>query len=57
MLFLIGPAPIGAPSEYAHSVLHVGDQAPQYIAIACGFYLILRAIPAIHEINALGEVL
>ncbi len=35
---------IGAPIEYAHSILHVS-------------YLILRAIPAIHEIDVLREVL
>ncbi len=39
------PTPIGAPIEYARSILHVSD------------HLILRAMPAIHEINALREVL
>ncbi len=36
------PAPIEAPIEYAHSILHVSDHLPQY--------------DAIHEINALREV-
>ncbi len=35
---------IESPIEYAHRFLHVS-------------YLILRAVPAIHEVNALREVL
>ena len=28
------PAPNRAPIEYAHSILHVSDHVPQYVAIA-----------------------
>ncbi len=40
-------APIGAPIEYVNNILHVSDHVPPA----------LRAIPAIHETNALREVL
>ncbi len=40
---------IGAPTEYAHSILHVSDHLPPYV--------MTWAIPAIHEINALRVVL
>ena len=42
-VIMVLPAPIGAPIEYPHSILHVS-------------YHLLRAIPVIHEINALREV-
>ena len=58
----------GAPIEYAHSILHVSDHIPQllpratrdpqtHIYVMIWSYPILRAIPAIHERNALREVL
>ncbi len=39
--------------EYAHIILHVSDHLPLYVMTRS--YLILRAIPVIHEINALKE--
>ncbi len=55
------PSPYRSP-YWTCNILHVSDHIPQYVAIACCYvmtlgYLMLRAIPGIHETNALREVL